>query len=99
MNPDEGHKEAVILAPTVVKGDMRVTGDLRLFGRVMGDVSGARRVVVMAGGLGTRLYPYTKILPKPLIPVGEKPICELILERFSDFGCRRMVLVVNYKKI
>ena len=55
-------------------------------------------VVVMAGGLGTRLYPYTKILPKPLIPVGEKPICELILERFSDFGCRRMVLVVNYKK-
>ena len=55
-------------------------------------------VVVMAGGLGTRLYPYTKILPKPLIPVGEKPICELILERFSDFGCRRMLLVVNYKK-
>ena len=55
-------------------------------------------VVIMAGGLGTRLYPYTKILPKPLIPVGEKPICELILERFSDFGCRRMLLVVNYKK-
>ena len=55
-------------------------------------------VVVMAGGLGTRLYPYTKILPKPLIPVGERPICELILERFADFGCRRMVLVVNYKK-
>ena len=53
MNPDEGHKEAVILAPTVVKGDMRVTGDLRLFGRVMGDVSGARRVVVMEGGVVT----------------------------------------------
>ena len=33
-------------------------------------------VVIMAGGLGTRLYPYTKILPKPLSPVGEKPICE-----------------------
>lgn len=55
-------------------------------------------VVVMAGGLGTRLYPYTKILPKPLIPVGEKPICELILERFCDFGCKQMYLVVNYKK-
>lgn len=55
-------------------------------------------VVVMAGGLGTRLYPYTKILPKPLIPVGEKPICELILDRFCEYGCREMYLVVNYKK-
>jgi len=55
-------------------------------------------VVVMAGGLGTRLYPYTKILPKPLIPVGEKPIAELILDRFCDYGCRDIYLVVNYKK-
>ena len=39
-------------------------------------------VVMMAGGLGTRLYPYTKILPKPLIPVGEQPIAELIMDRF-----------------
>ena len=37
-------------------------------------------VVMMAGGLGTRLYPYTKILPKPLIPVGEQPIAELIMD-------------------
>jgi dTDP-glucose pyrophosphorylase len=55
-------------------------------------------VVVMAGGLGTRLYPYTKILPKPLIPVGEKPICELILDRFCEYGCRDVFMVVNYKK-
>ncbi len=55
-------------------------------------------VVVMAGGLGTRLYPYTKILPKPLIPVGEKPIAEIILDRFSDYGCRDVFMVVNYKK-
>ena len=55
-------------------------------------------VVVMAGGQGTRLYPYTKILPKPLIPVGEVPILELLLERFYGFGCRRFHLVVNYKK-
>ena len=45
-------------------------------------------VVMMAGGLGTRLYPYTKILPKPLIPVGEQPISEMILERFAEYGCR-----------
>ena len=55
-------------------------------------------VVMMAGGLGTRLYPYTKILPKPLIPVGEKPIAEMILSRFREFGCRHMTMIVNYKR-
>ena len=39
-------------------------------------------VVIMAGGLGTRLYPYTKILPKPLIPIGELPIAEHIINQF-----------------
>ena len=55
-------------------------------------------VVIMAGGLGTRLYPYTKILPKPLIPVGELPIAEHIINRFRDFGCHDFRMVVNYKK-
>ncbi len=55
-------------------------------------------VVIMAGGLGTRLYPFTKILPKPLIPVGEIPILEHIINRFRDFGCQDFRLVVNYKK-
>lgn len=55
-------------------------------------------VVIMAGGLGTRLYPYTKILPKPLIPVGELPIVEHIINRFVDVGCSEFTMVVNYKK-
>ncbi len=55
-------------------------------------------VVVMAGGQGTRLYPYTKILPKPLIPVGEVPIVELLMERFYSYGCREFSLIVNHKK-
>lgn len=55
-------------------------------------------VVIMAGGLGTRLYPYTKILPKPLIPIGDVPILEHIIHRFRDFGCQDFRLVVNYKK-
>ncbi len=55
-------------------------------------------VVIMAGGLGTRLYPYTKILPKPLIPVGEKPIVEHIIDRFNSFGCNDFSLIVNHKK-
>lgn len=55
-------------------------------------------VVIMAGGLGTRLYPYTKILPKPLIPVGDLPIIEHIINRFVRFGCNDFHLIVNYKK-
>lgn len=55
-------------------------------------------VVIMAGGKGTRLYPYTKILPKPLIPIGDIPIMERILDRFRDFGVRKFYATVNYRK-
>jgi dTDP-glucose pyrophosphorylase len=55
-------------------------------------------VVIMAGGLGTRLYPYTKILPKPLIPIGEIPIVEHIINRFNKYGSNQFYLVVNHKK-
>lgn len=55
-------------------------------------------VVIMAGGLGTRLYPYTKILPKPLIPIGEIPIAEHIINRFHKYGSEQFFLVVNHKK-
>ncbi|SEU14266.1 sugar phosphate nucleotidyltransferase [Paenibacillus sp. NFR01] len=55
-------------------------------------------VVIMAGGLGTRLYPYTKILPKPLIPIGDYPIIEHIINRFTKVGCEHFHLIVNHKK-
>ncbi len=55
-------------------------------------------VAIMAGGKGTRLYPYTQILPKPLIPVGEKTITELIMDHFEVFGCKHFDMIVNYKK-
>ena len=55
-------------------------------------------VVIMAGGVGARLYPYTKILPKPLIPIGEIPIMEHIINRFVEFGCNHFNVIVNYKK-
>lgn len=55
-------------------------------------------VVVMAGGRGTRLSPYTNILPKPLIPVGDYPIAEHIINRFCAFGCSQFYMIVNYKR-
>jgi len=51
----------------------------------------------MAGGEGTRLYPFTKILPKPLVPIGDKPILEIIINRFYEYGCTNFNLSVNYK--
>src|SRR5699024_1923569 len=54
--------------------------------------------VIMAGGLGTRLYPYTKILPKPLIPIGEIPIIEHIINRFHSYGNDEFHMIVNHKK-
>lgn len=55
-------------------------------------------IVIMAGGLGTRLYPYTKILPKPLIPIGEIPISEHIINKFHSFGSNDFYLIINHKK-
>lgn len=55
-------------------------------------------VVIMAGGKGTRLYPYTKILPKPLIPIGDTPIVERIINCFVEYGIRQYYMTVNYKK-
>ena len=55
-------------------------------------------VVIMAGGIGSRLQPYTNILPKPLIPIGEKTITEHIIERFMSNGCKHFDMIVNYKR-
>jgi dTDP-glucose pyrophosphorylase len=54
-------------------------------------------VVIMAGGLGTRLRPLTNVLPKPLIPIGEKTMLEEIFDRFIVYGCNDFYVSVNYK--
>lgn len=55
-------------------------------------------IVIMAGGKGTRLYPYTKILPKPLIPIGDTPIIERIIDQFCQYDIMKYYITVNYKK-
>jgi len=54
-------------------------------------------VVIMAGGLGTRLAPFTNVLPKPLIPVGDRTVIELIIDQFLSYGLNRFHLSINYK--
>lgn len=54
-------------------------------------------LVIMAGGKGTRLYPYTKILPKALIPIGDYTISERIINQFLKYGCQKVFFVLNYK--
>ena len=45
--------------------------------------------IIMAGGKGTRLAPFTKVLPKPLLPIDDKPIIQHIIERFLNFGGKK----------
>jgi len=55
-------------------------------------------VVIMAGGKGTRLSPITRILPKPLIPVGDKTMIEVIIDNFESCGFSKFNIIINYKK-
>jgi dTDP-glucose pyrophosphorylase len=54
-------------------------------------------VVIMAGGKGERLQPITNILPKPLIPMGKKPIVQVIMEKFRLYGATNFYMSVNYR--
>lgn len=54
-------------------------------------------VVIMAGGKGTRLKPITNVIPKPLVPIGDKTILETIMDQFEDIGCHKFYMSVNYK--
>lgn len=57
----------------------------------------ANKVVLMAGGLGTRLKPLTNDTPKPMLKVGDKPILHTIVEKFSEYGYTNIIMCLNYK--
>jgi dTDP-glucose pyrophosphorylase len=74
----------------------RVVG-LATLNELIGVTERPNWVVLMAGGLGTRLQPLTDECPKPLLAVGGKPILETILESFVEQGFQRIFMSVNYK--
>jgi dTDP-glucose pyrophosphorylase len=80
----------------VVDADMRVLG-VKTIDSLISVGEAENLVVLMAGGLGTRLRPLTEDTPKPLIKVGERPILETIVRGFASAGFSNFVMAVNYK--
>lgn len=94
------HKKNYIVIPIV--DDARVIFDLYT-GELGEQIRRQRKplnvpVVINAGGKGTRLDPFTRVLPKPLIPVGELPIIELIMQEYQTYSCDEFHIIVNYKR-
>jgi NDP-sugar pyrophosphorylase family protein len=56
-----------------------------------------RRAIILAGGRGTRLRPYTVVLPKPLMPIGDYPILELVVRQLARHGFDRVTMAVNHQ--
>ena len=57
----------------------------------------SKTVIIMAGGKGTRLEPFTNVLPKPLVPINEKPVIEHIIEKFIENNVSNFFITTNYK--
>lgn len=55
------------------------------------------KAVILAGGLGTRLKPFTEVIPKPLLPIGEKAVLEIQIEHLKQHGFDEIYLATNYK--
>jgi NDP-mannose synthase len=55
------------------------------------------KAVILAGGLGTRLKPFTQVIPKPLLPVGEKAVLEVQIDRLKEHGFDEIILATNYR--
>jgi len=70
--------------------------DLVNFPTNVSTIGSVRQAVIMAGGKGTRLYPYSALLPKPLMPLGDMPILELLLRRMKNSGVTDVILAINH---
>ncbi|MUT68096.1 sugar phosphate nucleotidyltransferase [Paenibacillus sp. NEAU-GSW1] len=57
-----------------------------------------KQAVILAAGLGTRLLPITKVIPKPMLPIGTKPIIDYVVEELTESGIDHIIIVVGHKK-
>ena len=73
--------------------------DLALLNEIIKNKKKDNKVVLMVGGLGTRLRPLTNDTPKPLLHIGDKPILETIIEQFKSYGFNDFILCTNYKEL
>lgn len=96
-------KEKIEQIPVIGKGG--IIEDVILWTDILGEkprvvsISNySNPVVIMAGGKGARLDPFTRMLPKPLIPIGEKPVIEIIMDKFFQKGFKNFIFTLNYKK-
>lgn len=94
------HKKNYVVIPVVDSEGVLID----LYNGEVGEIKERKRndlnipVVINAGGKGTRLDPYTRVLPKPLIPVGDLPIIELIMQEYQSYACTDFHIIVNYKR-
>lgn len=88
-------QEHVIRQVPLLDDDGRVA-DLVTWDQLLPDQVLPLQAVIMAGGFGTRLRPLTEDLPKPMLPVGERPLMELIVEQLRRAGIRRVNIVTHY---
>ena len=92
------HKKNYVVIP-IVDEENRITGVYTGNGQAVRSRASLKvPVVINAGGKGTRLDPFTRILPKPLIPVGELPIIEHIMREYQSWSCNEFHIIVNYKR-
>lgn len=81
----------------LVDEDGRVAG-IALMNELLEGEEPSAVAVVMAGGVGKRLYPLTKSVPKPMLPLGEKPVLEWVVEQLRRGGIKRIQVTTHYKK-
>ncbi len=89
-------RQKSIMQIPVLDDHMRVV-DVIFYSEFFKSPSKENYAVIMAGGLGTRLSPLTRDIPKPMLKVGAKPILETIIEQLKSYGYRNIVLCLNYK--
>ncbi len=80
-----------------VVDDQHRVKDLKILEQIIKTSTRENVVVIMAGGLGTRLRPLTEKIPKPMLKVGGKPVLETILENLMEHGLKNFYFAVNYK--